>query len=182
MVTLTTHHRIVVSKRGGPDVLRFVEEPLPVPQPGEARVRVEAAGVSAYDVMLRGHRFPGFTKVPYTPGCDVVGVVDDIGGEADGLEPGQRVAAMTGLGNGGYAEFICLPVETLVLVPDGVDPLGLRQAEVTSSGFLDTYLATVRVIGLAVAMLVQPLAGMLSDRNTSRWGRRRRTSSRGRMD
>jgi MFS family permease len=37
----------------------------------------------------------------------------------------------------------------------------------------NTYLATVRVIGLAVAMLVQPLAGMMSDRNTSRFGRRR---------
>lgn len=37
----------------------------------------------------------------------------------------------------------------------------------------NTYLALVRVIGLTVAMLVQPLAGMLSDRNTSRWGRRR---------
>jgi MFS family permease len=37
----------------------------------------------------------------------------------------------------------------------------------------NSYLATVRVIGLAVAMMVQPLAGMLSDRNTSRWGRRR---------
>ena len=37
----------------------------------------------------------------------------------------------------------------------------------------NTYLATVRVVGLAVAMLVQPLAGMLSDRSTSRWGRRR---------
>jgi len=37
----------------------------------------------------------------------------------------------------------------------------------------NTYLAAVRVIGLAVAMLIQPLAGMLSDRDTSRWGRRR---------
>ena len=37
----------------------------------------------------------------------------------------------------------------------------------------NTYFATIRVIGLAVAMLVQPLAGMLSDRSTSRWGRRR---------
>ncbi len=37
----------------------------------------------------------------------------------------------------------------------------------------NSYLATVRVLGLVVAMLVQPLAGMLSDRSTSRWGRRR---------
>ena len=63
-MTQTTNHHIVVRRRGGPEVLEFVETPLPVPRPGEARVRVEAAGVSAYDVMLRGHRFPGFTKVP----------------------------------------------------------------------------------------------------------------------
>jgi MFS family permease len=37
----------------------------------------------------------------------------------------------------------------------------------------NTYLATIRVIGLAVAMLIQPMAGMLSDRSTLRWGRRR---------
>jgi len=37
----------------------------------------------------------------------------------------------------------------------------------------NSYLATARVAGLAVAMLVQPMAGLLSDRNTSRWGRRR---------
>jgi MFS family permease len=37
----------------------------------------------------------------------------------------------------------------------------------------NTYLATLRVIGLAVAMMIQPMAGMLSDRSTSRWGRRR---------
>jgi len=36
-----------------------------------------------------------------------------------------------------------------------------------------TYLAYVRVAGLAVAMMIQPMAGLLSDRNTSRWGKRR---------
>jgi MFS family permease len=39
--------------------------------------------------------------------------------------------------------------------------------------FKNSYLATVRVIGLVVAMMIQPMAGMLSDRSTSRWGRRR---------
>jgi Na+/melibiose symporter-like transporter len=41
------------------------------------------------------------------------------------------------------------------------------------AGQKNTYLATVRVIGLAVAMMIQPMAGMLSDHSTSRWGRRR---------
>ena len=137
-MTQTTHHRIVVERRGGPEVLEFVEEPLPVPQPGEARVRVEAAGVSAYDVMLRGHRFPGFTKVPYTPGCDVVGVVDDLGSGVDGLEAGRRVAASTGLGDGGYSEYICLPTDTLVPVPEGVDP---AEAVCLPANYLTAHLA-----------------------------------------
>ena len=117
-----TQHHIVVEKRGGPDVLRFVEAPMPEPAPGEARVRIEAAGVSAYDVMLRGHSFPGFPKMPYTPGCDFVGLVDELGEGVGGLEPGLRVAASTELGNGGYAEFICVPANRLVPVPEGVDP------------------------------------------------------------
>jgi NADPH:quinone reductase-like Zn-dependent oxidoreductase len=137
-VTKTTHHRIVVTRRGGPDVLEFVEAPLPVPQAGEARVRVEAAGVSAYDVMLRGHRFPGFPKVPYTPGCDVVGVVDDVGSGANDLVVGQRVAASTGLGNNGYAEFVCLPTETLVPVPEGIDP---AEAVCLPANYLTAHLA-----------------------------------------
>ncbi len=47
------HHRVVVSRHGGPDVLQVVEEDLPEPQAGEVRVKVLAAGVSAYDLMLR---------------------------------------------------------------------------------------------------------------------------------
>ena len=135
---MTTNHRIVVSRRGGPEVLQLVESPLPAPAAGEARVRVEAAGVSAYDVMLRGHRFPGFTKVPYTPGADVVGIVDELGADVDGLPVGQRVAASTGLSEGGYAEFICLPADTLVPVPDGVDP---AEAACLPANYLTAYLA-----------------------------------------
>ena len=135
---MTTNRRIVVAKRGGPEVLQLVESPLPKPVAGEARVKVEAAGVSAYDVMLRGHRFPGFTKVPYTPGADVVGVVDELGADVDGLPVDQRVAASTGLSEGGYAEFICLPADTLVPVPDGVDP---AEAACLPANYLTAYLA-----------------------------------------
>lgn len=63
-----TYHRIVVPKRGAPELMQWVEDDLPIPKSGEARVKVEAAGVSGYDIMLRRHWFPGFTKPPYTPG------------------------------------------------------------------------------------------------------------------
>ena len=116
------HKRIVVARRGGPEVLELVEENVPEPGPGEVRVKVKAAGVSGYDVMLRSRSFPGFPKVPYTPGEDVVGVVDELGAGVAGFELGQQVAGWTFGDAGGYAEYICRPAEHIVPVPAGLDP------------------------------------------------------------
>jgi NADPH:quinone reductase-like Zn-dependent oxidoreductase len=115
------HRRVVVTRHGGPDVLRVMEEDLPEPKPGEVRVKVEAAGVSAYDVMVRSSRIMP-PKPPFTPGVDIAGVVDKIGKGVDGFESGQPVAALLGFGNGGYAEYICVPAKELVPVPPGLDP------------------------------------------------------------
>jgi NADPH:quinone reductase-like Zn-dependent oxidoreductase len=111
-----------VTERGGPGVLRLVEEPLPQPQPGEVRVKVQAAGVSAFDLMVRSRFFPGFPRLPFTPGVDIVGVVDEVGHGVDAVEPGTTVAAMTSLTGGGYTEFLCMPATDLVPVQEGVDP------------------------------------------------------------
>ncbi len=117
------HHRVVVTQHGGPDVLQVVEEDLPEPGAGEVRVKVLAAGVSAYDLMLRrSGSLPGTPRVPYTPGEDVVGVVDKLGEGVSTVEPGQTVAGFTFGAGGGYTEFICLPASELVPVPSGVDP------------------------------------------------------------
>ena len=119
------HHRVVVSRHGGPDVLQVVEEDLPEPGAGEVRVKVLAAGVSAFDLIYRrwGH-LPGSPRLPFTLGEDIVGVVDKLGTGVSSLEPGQTVAGGTGfLGvGGGYAEFICLLASELVPVPSGLDP------------------------------------------------------------
>jgi len=119
------HHRVVVSRHGGPEVLQVVEEDLPEPKAGEVRVKVEAAGVSAYDLMFRrSGLLPGTPRVPFTLGEDVVGVVDKLGEGASGVEPGQRVAGGTfslGVG-GGYAEFLCMAAGAWVPVPAGLDP------------------------------------------------------------
>jgi NADPH2:quinone reductase len=120
-----TYRRVVVSRHGGPDVLQVVEEALPEPRAGEARIKVQAAGVSAYDLMHRRSRWlPGTPRVPFTPGEDVVGMVDEVGDDVSTVEPGRCVAAATfslGVG-GGYSEFVCLPAGELVPVPPGVDP------------------------------------------------------------
>jgi NADPH:quinone reductase-like Zn-dependent oxidoreductase len=113
------HTRIVVTRYGGPDALRVVEEECPEPKRGEVRVRVLAAGVSLPDLMMREGIHPETPRVPFTPGWDLVGVVDRLGDGVSGIEPGQTVAALPIYG--AYAEFVCLPQRELVPVPAGLD-------------------------------------------------------------
>ncbi len=114
-----THRRIVVTRYGGPETLEVVEEERPEPKGGEVRVRVEAAGVSLPDVMMREGIHPETPPVPFTPGWDLVGVVDRLGDGVSGLEPGHVVAALPI--HGAYAEYVCLPPRELVAVPSGLD-------------------------------------------------------------
>lgn len=114
------HMRIVVTHYGGPDQLQVLEEECPEPKRGEVRVRVLAAGVSLPDVMMREGIHPETPRLPFTPGWDLVGAVDRLGGGVSGIEPGRIVAALPI--NGAYAQFVCLPQRELVPVPSGLDP------------------------------------------------------------
>lgn len=114
------HARIVVSKYGGAENLQVVEETCPEPTANEVRVKVLAAGVALPDVMAREGIHPETPKVPFTPGWDLVGIVDKVGNGRSGFEPGDIVAAMPI--HGAYAEYVCLPERKLVPVPDGLDP------------------------------------------------------------
>jgi NADPH:quinone reductase-like Zn-dependent oxidoreductase len=112
--------RVVVGHFGGPEVLRVVEDEIPRPGPGEARIRVLAAGVSLTDAQLRAGTYLGVPNPPFTPGYEVVGVVDDLGSRCSRLHVGNRVAALTAYG--GYAEYVCVPEVEAVDVPEGLDP------------------------------------------------------------
>jgi NADPH2:quinone reductase len=114
------HQRIVVSRYGGSDVLQLIEEDVPEPKAGEVRVRVLAAGVAMPDVMAREGIHPETPRVPYTPGWDLVGGVDALGGKVAGFYLGQVVAAMPI--SGAYADYVCLKAEELVPIPSGLDP------------------------------------------------------------
>ena len=113
------HVRIIVSHYGGPDVLQVLEEDCPMPKPGEVRVRVLAAGVSLPDLMMCQGIHPETPRLPFTPGWDLVGVVDRLGDGVSGIEAGQKVAALPI--SGAYAEFVCLPQHELVPVPSSLD-------------------------------------------------------------
>ncbi len=155
------NHRVVVTRHGGPDVLQMIEEDLPEPQPGEARVKVQVAGVSAYDLMFRrSGLLPGTPRVPFTLGTDVVGVVDKPGETVTKLTSGQMVAAATFSrdGLGGYTEYICLPANELVPVPAGVDSV---EAVCVTVNYLTAHMMLHRVANIrrGERILIQGAAG-----------------------
>ena len=113
------HTRIVVTHYGGPDALQVLDEECPEPKDGEVRVSVRAAGVCLPDVLMREGVHPETPPVPFTPGWDLVGVVDRVGAGVPGFQPDQMVAAMPI--HGAYAAFVCLPARELVPVPPGLD-------------------------------------------------------------
>ncbi len=108
--------RVVVRRFGGPEVLEIEEVTLPEPGDDAVRVRVTRAGVAFGDVMRRrGVLAP---RGPFTPGYDVVGVVE--AGDPEWV--GARVAVLLPtIGLGGYAEHVVVPTRDLVRVPDDVD-------------------------------------------------------------
>jgi NADPH:quinone reductase len=71
------------------------------------------------DIMAREGVHPETPPLPFTPGWDLVGVVDRLGAGVSGIEPGQIVAALPI--SGAYAAFVCLPQRELVPVPSGLD-------------------------------------------------------------
>lgn len=107
---------IRVREHGGPDVLNWEETAVPKPGPGEALVRVEAAGVNFIDVYYRKGLYK--TSLPFIPGAEAAGIVEEVGPGVETVRPGMRVAWAMGLG--AYAEYAVHPAERLVPVPDGI--------------------------------------------------------------
>ncbi|WP_116808153.1 medium chain dehydrogenase/reductase family protein [Steroidobacter cummioxidans] len=111
--------RILVAHYGGPEVITSIEEEIPVPGAGELRVKVLAAGVGLPDVLAREGVHPETPRVPYTPGWDLVGTVDQLGRGVTDFQLGQTVAAMPI--HGCYAQYVCVPHGRVVAVPAGLD-------------------------------------------------------------
>jgi|APCry1669189070_1035195.scaffolds.fasta_scaffold00385_8 NADPH:quinone reductase-like Zn-dependent oxidoreductase len=117
-----SYQRIIISRFGGPEVLNVtVEDDLPTPKDGEVRLKMLATSACFTDTMIRNGRYFGNTqKPPFSPGYDVVGVVDALGPGVTNLQVGQRVAELTV--TGAYAEYLCLPASQCVPVPLTLDP------------------------------------------------------------
>jgi NADPH:quinone reductase len=107
---------IRVSRTGGPEVMELVDMPVPQPKPNEAVVKVSAAGVNSIDGQFRDGSLR--TVLPFIPGQEGAGVVTAVGPQVKVVKAGDRVAWSGTLGS--YAEFIAVPEEHLVPVPESI--------------------------------------------------------------
>ena len=117
-----SYRSVIITEFGGPEVLRVVEEAmLPEPRAGEVRVKVLVTSACFTDTMIRKGVYRDVKeKPPFSPGYDVVGVVDKLGAGVTNLKVGQMVADLTV--TVAYSKYICLPESSLVPVPAGLDP------------------------------------------------------------
>jgi len=110
---------IGISKAGGPEVLRPVEMPVPVPGDGEVLIKVASAGVNRPDLMQREGKYPPPPGASDIPGLEVAGTVTAAGTAAGRWKPGDRVCAL--VNGGGYAEYCVAPAGQCLPVPASLD-------------------------------------------------------------
>jgi NADPH2:quinone reductase len=110
---------IRVHEFGGPEVLRLEEVPTPRPGPGQVLVRMHAIGVNPVETYIRTGTYAYKPTLPYTPGNDGAGVVEEIGPDVNELKPGDRVYTARSV-SGTYAEFALCTTEQVHPLPANV--------------------------------------------------------------
>ncbi len=107
---------------GGPEVLTVTEVPDPEPGPGQILIRVESAAVNFADIMRRRNdAYPFPTELPFRPGSEVAGTIEQLGAGVDGPPVGTKVFAVVGGdGSTGYAQFAVADAQQVIPIPDGL--------------------------------------------------------------
>jgi NADPH2:quinone reductase len=135
-----TYRAIMLTKKGGPEVLEAIDLPIEAPGAGQLRVLVRATGVGATDLIMLTGRYQFAPKIPFVPGYEVAGFVDAIGDGVTGFKLGQRVAALSVYG--GFAEVIMRDAGKFFPIPDGVSD---RDAAAVILNFLTAWQMIHRV-------------------------------------
>lgn len=114
--------KIILPQYGSPQMLQTVQESeLPQPSSGEVRLKMLATSACFTDLLVISNQYPDVKqKPPFSPGYDIVGLVDAVADDVHNLKFGQMAAGMPQFG--AYQEYLCLSAERLVPVPQNLDP------------------------------------------------------------
>jgi NADPH2:quinone reductase len=110
---------VVCRELGGIEGLALADRPVPQPGPGELRIRVRAAGLNFADLLMIKGQYQEKPPLPFVPGLEVAGQIEDHGPGVAGFTPGQRIMAT--VASGGFAEEVVAPAGAVVSLPDEVD-------------------------------------------------------------
>jgi NADPH:quinone reductase-like Zn-dependent oxidoreductase len=109
---------VVITRHGGPEVLRVEERPTSPPGPGEVAISVRAAGINFADTMARCGTYPDAPAPPCVIGYEVAGEVESVGAGVESVREGDRVCAATRFG--GYSEHVTVPAGQVFALPQDV--------------------------------------------------------------
>jgi NADPH2:quinone reductase len=106
---------IQVQQAGGPEVLELTSLPRPSPGAGQVLIKVEAVGLNFADILYVAGEYLVRTRYPMIPGMEFAGLVEELGEGVEGLQRGQRVAALGG--SGAFAEYAVAYARSVLAVP-----------------------------------------------------------------
>lgn len=104
---------------GGPEVLESVDVEEPNLESDQVLIKVTAIGVNFADTARREGAYVVPTPLPFIPGAEVAGVVEEVGSSKARFKKGDRVVTL--IGSGGYAEYVAAKEQTLIPIPDNID-------------------------------------------------------------
>jgi NADPH:quinone reductase-like Zn-dependent oxidoreductase len=141
--------QVFIERHGGPEVLRYREQPSAAVGDDSVSIAVNCAGVNFADVMARMGLYPDAPAPPLVPGYEVAGVVEDVGPRVDHLRRGDRVLALTRFG--GYSTHVVVPAPY-------VFPISARVTDIDAAAlpvnYLTASLALYRLANLAAGETV----------------------------
>src|SRR6266540_7562599 len=163
-------------EHGGAEKIVYGGYRDPVPEAGEALVRVKACALNQVDMLLLDGRFPPPEGLPHVNGCEVTGTVESVGAGVKGLQRGQRVIVFPGFAcgsceyclrgartvcvrygylgahkDGGYAELVKAPAANILPLPD---PISFEAGAAVPLAMLTSWHALVAQVGLRPAQTV----------------------------
>ena len=109
---------IIVTAFGGPDMMKYTDITMPSINMNQVLIRVVATSVNFADIKSRYGK-KGTGNLPYIPGIDATGIVEQVGSNVTNIKVGQRVIAFPV--NGSYAEYVVANEELTFVLPDEID-------------------------------------------------------------
>ena len=109
---------IVITEKGGPEVLKLEQVAKPLPQGNEVLIKIHAAGLNRSDIISRKSNPYGTDTVREIPGLEISGVVEATGPEVKRWKVGDRVCAL--IAGGGYAQYRAVDERLCLPVPEGL--------------------------------------------------------------